>query len=122
LGPIITDFIRNTKRELYGEKLEDFEGSKDEEQPIKHQSKDENHRLNTSPIYRGNASNKNGPARVKRRIAPFKPLAVEDPCFCQKEKCMPQCINQHEVGFTSRDTRRRVWQNSSRVATLGRTP
>jgi len=39
-------------------------------------------RLNTSPLHRGNATNKNGPARVKRRMqweAPSKPLAVDDP-------------------------------------------
>jgi len=39
-------------------------------------------RLNTSPLHRGNASNKNGPAREKwlmRREAPSKPLAVDDP-------------------------------------------
>jgi len=79
LAPIITDFIRNTKRELYDEKLEDaleiinFERSKDE---------DTKTRLNTSPLHRGNAYNKNGPARVKRLMqweAPSKPLAVHDP-------------------------------------------
>jgi len=39
-------------------------------------------RLNTSSLQRGNASNKNGPARVKRRMqweAPSKLLAVDDP-------------------------------------------
>jgi len=39
-------------------------------------------RLNTSPLHRGNTSNKNGPARVKRRMqweAPSKPLAVDEP-------------------------------------------
>jgi len=38
--------------------------------------------LNTSPLHRGNAFNKNGPARVKRQMqweAPSKPLAVDDP-------------------------------------------
>jgi len=42
-------------------------------QPVEHQS--------TSPG-QGNASNKNGPARVKQRMqweAPSKPLAVDDP-------------------------------------------
>ena len=48
LAPIITDFIRNTKRELYDEKLEnalemlDLEWSKDDDnktvQPVEHQS------------------------------------------------------------------------------------
>jgi len=39
-------------------------------------------RLNTNPLHRGNASNQNGPARVKQRMqweAPSKPLAVDDP-------------------------------------------
>jgi len=39
-------------------------------------------RLNISPLHRGNASDKNGPARVKQRMqweAPSKPLAVDDP-------------------------------------------
>jgi len=38
--------------------------------------------LKTSPLHRGDASNKNGLARVKRRMqweAPSKPLAVDDP-------------------------------------------
>ena len=82
LAPIITDFIRNTKRELYDEKLEDalemldLEWSKDDD------TKTQYNRLNTSSLHRGNASNQNGPARVKRRMqweAPSKPLAVEDP-------------------------------------------
>jgi len=37
--------------------------------------------LNTSPLHGGNASNKNGPARVKQRMqweTPSKPLAVDD--------------------------------------------
>jgi len=64
LAPIITDFIRNTKRELYYEKLEDafemldLEWSKDDD------TKTQCNRVNTSPFHRGNASNKNGPARV----------------------------------------------------------
>jgi len=79
---IITDFIRNTKRELYDEKLEyalempDLEWSKDDD------TKTQCNRLNASPLHQGNASNKNGPARVKRRMqreAPSKPLAVDDP-------------------------------------------
>jgi len=36
LAPIITDFIRNTKRELYDEKLED--ALSDAVQPVEHQS------------------------------------------------------------------------------------
>jgi len=38
--------------------------------------------LNTTPLHRRNACNKNGPARVKRWMqwdAPSKPLAVDDP-------------------------------------------
>jgi len=68
LTPIITDFIRNTKRELYDEKLEDalemldLEWSKDDD------AKMQCNRLNTSPLHRGNASDKNGPARVKQRM------------------------------------------------------
>ena len=59
LAPIITDFIRNTKRDLYDEKLEDalemldLEWSKDDD------TKTQCNRLNTSPLHRGNASNKN---------------------------------------------------------------
>jgi len=88
LAPIITNFIQNTKRDLYDEKLEDsldmldFKWSKDDD------TKTQCHRLNTSPLHRGNAStgNKNGPARVKQRMqwkAPYKPLAVDDLCFCR---------------------------------------
>jgi len=82
VAPIITDFIRNTQRELYDEKLEHalemlkLEWSKDDD------TKTQCNRLNTSPLDRGNASNTNGPARVKRRMqwkAPSKPLAVDDP-------------------------------------------
>ena len=59
LTPVITDFIRITKRELYDEKLEDalemlgLEWSKDDD------TKTQCNRLNTSPLHRGNASNKN---------------------------------------------------------------
>ena len=73
-------FARNTKRELYDEKLEDalemldLEGSKDDD------TKTQCNRLNASPLHQGNVSN--GPARVKRRMqweAPSKLLAVDDP-------------------------------------------
>jgi len=66
LAPIITDFLRNTKRVLYDKNLEDalelldLEWSKDDD------TKTQCNRLNTSPLQRRNASNKNGPARVKR--------------------------------------------------------
>ena len=52
LTPIITDFIRNTKRELYDEKLEDalemldLEWSKDDD------TKTQGNRLNTSPLHK----------------------------------------------------------------------
>ena len=55
LAPIITDFVLNTKRELYDEKLEDalemldLEWSKDDD------TKTQCNRLNTSPLHRGNA-------------------------------------------------------------------
>jgi len=68
LAPIITAFNRNTKRELYGEKLEDalemldLEWSKDDD------TKTQCNQLNTSPLHRENASNKNGPVWVKRRM------------------------------------------------------
>jgi len=51
----MTDFIRNTKRELYDENLEDalemldLEWSKDDD------TKTQCNRLNTSPLHRGNA-------------------------------------------------------------------
>ena len=82
LALIITDFIRNTKRELYDEKLEDalemldLEWSKDDD------TKTQCNWLHTSSIHRGNASYKNGPARIKRWMqweASSKPLAVDDP-------------------------------------------
>ena len=82
LAHIITDFIRNTKRELFDENLEDalemldFEWGKDDD------TKTQCNSLNTGPLDRGNASNKNGPERIKRRMqweAPSKPLAVDDP-------------------------------------------
>jgi len=91
LAPIITDFIQNTKKELYDEKLEDvlemldLEWSKDDD------TKTQCNRLNTSPLHRRNASNKNGPAWVKRRMqweTPCKLLAVDDLLLCRNEKCM----------------------------------
>ena len=82
LAPIITVFIRNQKRELYDEKIEDtlemldLQCSKDDD------TKTQCSQLNTSPLHRGNAFNKNGPARIKQRMqweTPSKPLAVDDP-------------------------------------------
>ena len=63
LAPIITDLIRNTKWELYDEKVEDaleildFEWRKDD------YTKTQCSQLNTSPLHQRNASNKNCPAR-----------------------------------------------------------
>jgi len=54
----------------------DLEWSKDDD------TKTQCNRLNTSPLHRGMASDKNGPARVKQRMqweAPSKALAVDDP-------------------------------------------
>jgi len=84
LAPIITDFIRNTRRELYDEKLEDalemldLEWSKDDD------TKTKCNQLNTSPLHQGNASIKNGPARVN--LLNRWPLMTL--CFCRNEKCM----------------------------------
>ena len=82
LAPIITDSFRNTKRELYDEKLEDALETLDLKWSKDDDTKTQCNRLNASPLHRGNASNKNGPARGKRRMqweAPSKPLAVDDP-------------------------------------------
>jgi len=82
LAPIITDFIRNTKRELYDEKLEDALAMLDLEWSKDDDTKTQCNRLNASPLQRGNASNRYGPARAKRRMqweAPSKPLAVDNP-------------------------------------------
>jgi len=68
LAPIITDFIRNTKRELYDEKVDDVLEMLDLECSKDNDTKTQCNRLNTSPFHRGNASNKNGPARVKQRM------------------------------------------------------
>ena len=81
LAPIITDFIRNTNRELHDEKLEDalemldLDWSKDDD------TKTQCNWLNTSPLHRRIAFNKNCPARVKRRMqweTPSKLLAVDN--------------------------------------------
>jgi len=65
LAPNITDFIRNTKRELFNEKLEDALEMQDSEWSEDDYTKTQCNLLNTSPLpsHRGNASNKNGPAR-----------------------------------------------------------
>jgi len=96
LAPFNTDFIRNTKKELYDENPEDalemlnLEWSKDDG------TKTQCNRLNTTPLHRGNASNKNGPAREKRRMqweVPSKPLAVDDPLL------LPEREAHAEIGI-----------------------
>jgi len=121
LAPIITDFIRNTKRELYDEKLEDALETLDLEWSKDDDSKTQCNQLNASPFHRGNASNKNCPARVKRRMqweAPSKLLAVDDPLL------LPEREVHAEIGidwFLDQEIPKgaRVCQNPSRVATLG---
>ena len=69
----------------------DLEWSKDDD------TKTQCNRLHTSPLHRGNASNKNGPARVKQRMqweTFSKPLI--NLCFCQNGKCMQKSA---KIGF-----------------------
>ena len=98
MAPVITDFIRNTKRKLYDEKLEDvlemldLEWSKDDD------TKTQCNRLNTSSLHPGNVFNKKCPAQVKRRMqweAPSKPLAVDDPLL------LPEREVHAEIGINS---------------------
>ena len=52
-------------------------------------------RLNTMPLHRGNESNKNGLARVKRRMqweAPSKPLAVDDPLLLPEREVHAEIV------------------------------
>ena len=89
LAPIITDFIRNTERELYDEKLEDALEMLDLEWSKGDDIKTQCNRLNKSRLHRGNAFNTNGPARAKQRMqweAPPKPLAVDDPLLLMEQK------------------------------------
>jgi len=89
LAPIITDFFRNTKRELYDEKIEDALEMLDLEWIKDDDTKTQCNQLNTNPLHRGNASNKNGPAQVKQWMqweAPFKPLAVDDSLFLSERE------------------------------------
>jgi len=67
LAPIITDFIRNTKRELDDEKIEDALEMLDLEWSKHDDTKTQCKRLNTSPLHQRNVSNKNGPAWVNVR-------------------------------------------------------
>jgi len=69
LAPIITDFIRNTKRELYDEKPEDALEMQDLEWSKGEDNKTQCNRLNINPLHRGNSFNMNGPARVTRADA-----------------------------------------------------
>ena len=102
--PIITDFIRNTKRELCAEKVEDalemldLEWSKDDD------TKTQCNRLNTIPLHRGNVSNKNGPAWVKQRMqweAPSKLLAVDNPLLLPEREVHAEisinCVLDQEI-------------------------
>ena len=96
LAPIITDFIRNTKRELYDEKLEDMLKMLDLEWSKDDDTKTQCNWLNTSPLHRGDAFNKNGPARVNRRMqweVPSKLLAVDDPLL------LPEWEVHAEIGI-----------------------
>jgi len=68
----------------------DFEWSKDND------TKTQCNWLNTSPLHRGNAFNKNGPARVKLWMqweAPSKPLALDDPLL------LPERVVHAEIGI-----------------------
>ena len=95
LAPVITDFIRNTKRKLYDEKLEDvlemldLEWSKDDE--IKTQCD----WLDKSPLHRGNASKWSTTRMVQhrlkigcsgKRLPNCWPLMTL--CLCRNGKCM----------------------------------
>jgi len=125
LAPIITDFIRSTKRELYDKKFEDALEMLDLEWNKDDDTETQCNRLNTSPLHRGNVSNKDGLARVKQRMqweAPSKLLAVDDPSSASTGT-RSACRNRHKLVFRSRHTvtlKRRVCQNLSRLITLGR--
>ena len=91
LAPIITDFIRNTKRELYDEKLEDALEMLDLEWSTDNDTKTQCNRSNTSPLHRGNTSNKSVPARVNGGCSGkhlLNRLPLMTLCFCRNEKCM----------------------------------
>jgi len=66
LAPIITDFIPNTKTELYDEKLEDAREMLDSESSEDDDTKTQRNRLNTSPLHRGKCVQQE--AWVKRRM------------------------------------------------------
>ena len=82
LAPISTDFIRNTKRELYDKKLEDALEMLDLKWSKDYDTKTQCNWLNTSPLHREDTSNKNGPARVKRRSwNPPPPTTQSNTCL-----------------------------------------
>ena len=123
LAPILTDFIWNTKRELYDEKLEDALGMLNLEWSKDDYTKTQCNRLSTSPIYRGNASNKNGPARVKRWMQWGASQTAGRWWPYASATTRSACRNRHKLGFRSRHTvtsKREVCQNPSRVSTLGK--
>jgi len=65
MGPTITDFVRNSKREKLADAIEkrNLEWNKD-----KDRTKCNRSRLNIGPLLRGNAFYTNSPTRVKRRM------------------------------------------------------
>jgi len=125
LALVITDFIRNTKGDLYDKKLEDalemldLQWNKDEE------TRTQCNRLNSGPLHQGIAFNANGPARVRRRMQweePSKPLAVDDPPLLPEREVLVEkdggCSGKHlpNVVLRSRHTvtsKKRVFQNPS---------
>ena len=85
------------KREPYDKKLENALTIRDLEWSKGNNFKTQCSRLNTSPLHRRNASNKNGPARVKWRMqweAPSKPLAVDDSLLLPEQEVHAEiCLN-----------------------------
>jgi len=119
LAPINTDFIRNIKREFRDEKLDDALEMLDLEWNKDDHTKTQCNRLNTSPLHRENTSNKNSPARVKRRMqweAPCKLLAVNDPLLLLEREV------HAEIGIHWFPDREIPKGGYFRVDTLGRTP
>jgi len=86
----------NDQHTDFDEKLEDALEILDLEWSKDNDTKTQCNRLNTSPLRRENASNKNGPARVKWRMrweAPSKLLAVDDP------RLLPEREVHAEIGI-----------------------
>ena len=63
-----SQILFETLKENSDEKVEDVLEMLDLECSKDNDTKTQCNRLNTSPFHRGNASNKNGPARVKQRM------------------------------------------------------